>query len=1055
MNAGVREQRKGHAAWIWVLVTVACWGTGAEGMQLRAAEVAGYVYDASGRVLAGAEVTLLRHADRRSRSATSDSQGFFSFLGLEPGRFMLRITGPGFEPTVVEDVLLSMDQAIRMEVFLNPQGPRDSITVDTRFWELAAGGGNVGGRVASETIEELPLNGRDVLQLAGLTAVVTPSRNRARNASTGYGIPFSVGGSRPTQNALYVDGISVADHTGATPAGVTGVSLGLDTLQEFSVQTSARGASLGRAAGAVINALTRSGGNELHGSAFYSLRDAAFDARNFFDREKDEGYARHQGGLQLGFPIQRDVSFAFLGFEGLREIDTATQIDTTLSEQARRGDLLAGPVAVAPEISRVLAAYPRPNGEVLGDTAFFEFSNPQRTRQGSVTGRLDSLHLERQQWTLRYSLDQAKRQDRTAFNLLERSSESRHQSLAVNGLREMSARLLHTTRFGFSRSWVWDGRTYQSASGQLSDPGLAFLPGAQGPGIIIVAGLSTFPGAPGALDSDRAGFTSIQLYQDLSGSVGGHSWALGGSLERTYFNFDSSNLALGEFSFGSLAEFLSNRPRRFRGQLPGSDTVRGFRQWVTGLYFQDRWNVAPWLTLDLGLRFERATVPSEVNGKLANLDELTDPETRVGEPLFDAPGGFKWFPHAGLAVALDKSRASILRAGFGIFPELILSHYLLLHGVRNPPFFTTAELRNVPAGAFPSGAFERMVQQGRAVRRAERIPRRFDQPYVQQWQLSFERRMGRGKRIRLSYLGSHALHLSTLIEDANLIIPTRLSDGRWYFPEAGVRLNPHFERIRDRLFEGHGFHHGFEAEWRMAEPWHGWQGTFGYSFGKSLDDSSTTFAQTEAANAIGIPVHDPRFNRGPSDHDVRHRWVGHLIWRPTVEGSAFWRRVLGGWRLALLCEAASGLPFSATLAYDAARSGTSRPDYRGGQRPNLRPGASNNPVLGSPERWFDPSVFERPEPGFLGNLGRNTLRGPSYWNVDLSLVRALRLGDSSGERALELRLEAFNLLNHTNFALPDPLRTMVFTKDGPVEDAGRITEAYPARRIQLGLKWVF
>ncbi|GAB4236005.1 MAG: hypothetical protein Kow00109_09390 [Acidobacteriota bacterium] len=1047
--------RKVLGAGAWLLAATACWlGSGGE-TRLYAAEIAGYVYDAAARVVAGAEVTLVRPADGSRRLATTNVQGFFSFPGLAPGRFRLQVTSAGFEPAEIEDLGVSVDQAVRLEIFLRPRGPRESVTVESRSWELGVSGGSLGGNVKTAAIEELPLNGRDVLELAALTAVVLPNRNRPRNVSVGYGTPFSIAGARPTQNAFYLDGISIADHTGATPAGVTGVSLGLDTLQEFSVLTAARGAGLGRAAGGVINAVTRSGSNEFHGSAFYYLRDAALDARNFFDKTKNMSYSRHQGGFQAGFPLRRNVWFGFVGVEALHENDAITQIDTTLSEEARRGNLRAGAVSVAPEIAEILEAFPHPNGEILGDTALFEFINPRRTRQFSFTGRIDTLQFEGRQWNVRYSLDQARRSDRTTFDLLDRSNESRQQSLAINGLREISPRLLHSTRLGFSRSWIWDGKTSGAEGGVTEDPGFAFLPGMRGPGIIDVVGLSTFPGAPGALDSDRAAFTSIQFYQDVTWVVGQHSWAFGGSLERTYFNFDSTNLPLGEFSFGSLADFLTNRPRRFTAQWPGSDTVRGFRQWVTGLYIQDRWSPSPRVAFDLGLRFERASVPAEVNGKLANLDELTDPEMRVGEPLFEPPRGFKGYPHLGLAVAVDGDRKTIVRTGFGVYPELVLSHYLLLSGVRNPPFFTMAQLRDVPQGAFPSAAHGLLVDRGVPNRRAERIPRQFDQPYVQQWHLSAEHRFHRGRKIRLSYLGSHSLHLSTLIEDANLIVPIRLPDGRWYFPSEGERLNPHFGRIRDRLFEGHGFYHGFEAEWQMAEPWHGIQGTLGYSFGKSLDDSSTTFAQTEAVNAIGLPVHDPRFNRGPSNHDVRHRWVGHLVWEPSVVGASPWRRLLDGWRLALLWEATSGLPFSATLAYDAAGSGTSRPDYRGGQRPDLRPGASNNPVLGTPERWFDLSVFERPERGFLGNLGRNTLRGPAYWNLDLSLARRFPFGAGGEGKALEVRLEAFNLFNHTNLALPDPRRTMVFTADGVVEDAGRITEAYPARRIQIGLRWVF
>lgn len=505
-----------------LVAVVWSWGFLASGAPGLGAEISGYVYDTSAGVVAGARVSILRQADGLTRSTTSDSQGFFSFPNLSPGHFSLQVSRADFEPASIQDLTLSVDQAIRLEISLRPRGPHETVTVQVRSWEL----GGLGGLVTSQVIEELPLNGRDVVQLAALTATVVPSRGRARNINTGYGVPFSIAGARPTQNAIYLDGINIADHTGATPAGVTGILQGLDTLQEFSVLTTTRGASLGRAAGGVINAVTRSGSNEFHGSGFYSLRDGHLDARNFFQPSRDTDYSRHQGGLQLGFPLQPDVLFGFLAVEWLRENDNAVAIDTTLSDRAREGDLLSGPVTVDPEVAAVLEAYPRANGPILGDTALFQFNNPQRTRQLSFSGRLDSLRMKDQQWSLRYSFDDAHRRDRSTFDLLDRRSESRHQSLVLNGLWEPAPQLVHSTRFGFNRSLAWDGRT-DGTGAVINDTGLAFLPGRHGPGIIDVPGLSAFPGARGALDSDRRRSLRCSSTRTSLGFEGGTPWPSG------------------------------------------------------------------------------------------------------------------------------------------------------------------------------------------------------------------------------------------------------------------------------------------------------------------------------------------------------------------------------------------------------------------------------------------------------------------------------------------------------------------------------------------------
>ena len=176
---------------------------------------------------------------------------------------------------------------------------------------------------------------------------------------------------------------------------------------------------------------------------------------------------------------------------------------------------------------------------------------------------------------------------------------------------------------------------------------------------------------------------------------------------------------------------------------------------------------------------------------------------------------------------------------------------------------------------------------------------------------------------------------------------------------------------------------------------------------------------------------------------------------PSPEGSDLARVLFGNWQAGLIAVYTSGLPFTATLDYDAAQTGTSRPDFRGGQRPDLRTGASNNPVTGKPEGWFDPAMFAPPEAGFLGNLGRNTILGPNYSNLDLSLVKRIDLPSITEGAGLEVRFEFFNLLNTTNFDLPESERMHAFDSSGIPEDVGRITSAAPAREIQIGLKIIF
>jgi hypothetical protein len=372
----------------------------------------------------------------------------------------------------------------------------------------------------------------------------------------------------------------------------------------------------------------------------------------------------------------------------------------------------------------------------------------------------------------------------------------------------------------------------------------------------------------------------------------------------------------------------------------------------------------------------------------------------------------------------------------------------------DPPAYRGAAIQDLSPGAFPTRGYQEMVNRPTLDLRAERLAPYPRQPYVQQWNFNIQQNLGPLGILRLAYAGSHGLHLSVLVEDANLAPSITLPDGRLFFPAGGARQNPNFSVIRDRLFEGHSFYHSLQTSWERRAA-RNTLFSFAYVLSKSIDDDSSTFAQTESENSIGLPINgNPRFNRGLSNHDVRHHLVTSLSAALPAPAIAPLQPLLSNWRVSSIATAASGAPFTVTLAYDAARTLTLRPDRRGGQRPDLRPGVTGSLVTGNPARWYDVSAFARPEPGFLGNLGRNTLTGPGLFTIDFALTRQFA-AFADHRLKLDLRLEAFNLLNRTSFDLPAAERMQVFTRTGIREDAGRITSASPARELQFGLKFTF
>lgn len=1022
--------------------------------QPRTSAISGTVRDQTGRLVPGARI-LVRHIETGlARETHTGGEGLFRIVALELGRYEVSAEKPGFRTATARDVLLALEREALVDLTLEVGPRQESIEVTGEARTIEAAASALSGHVDRKAIEELPLNGRDWVQLATLEAGAVVARAQYRNVNTGYGLPLSLSGSRPYQNNFQLDGVSLTSYAGATPGSINGVNLGVDAIREFSILTSSYSARYGRAAGGVVHAVTRSGTNQLHGSAFYSHRNDNLDARNFFDTGKKPEFRRHQFGGSLGGPLVRNRTFFFSSYEALRELRGNTTIDTTLSEPARRGELAAGRVAVDPMAAKFISLYPLPNGPVFGDTGLFFYTDDEVGRQDLAVGRIDHNLGDRDRLFLRYTLDDGARSDLTEFALGRRRAATRWQSSALEYTRIFSPALLNTARFGFMRS-LTDGGSTVTLTPATDDAAFGFLPGAQVAGIVVVSGLTEFPGGTGALDRDRHAFNSFQLHDELTWIRGRTTFHIGGRLERIRFNTDSQSAASGEFRFRNVADLLRNLPERFQAQLPGSDTVRGHRQWVPAAYLQASRRLGSRLTLEAGLRHEWATVPVEVNGKIANMDEISSPSLRIGGPLFANPSYKNFMPRAGLAWDVWGNGRTVIRSGYGVFADLLLSQYLLLAGVRNPPFFLRGAVRPLRQGDFPKGGYAALLAGGTPEYRIERLEPRPRQPYVQHWNFNLEQALAANLSVRLAYVGAHGLNLSSIVEDANLAQPVRLDDGRLFFPAGGRKLNPNFSQIRDRRFEAHSFYHAFQAQLQRRLS-RGLYGQLAYTFSKSIDDSSIFFTMTESDNGVALPLNGhPRFNRGLSGHDVRHQLTLSGTWALPSPASGLARRAFGGWQAGLITVYSSGVPFSARLGYDAARTLTTRADFRSGQRPDLAPGASPNPVTGDPNRWIDPSAFRRPQDGFLGNLGRNTIIGPDLASVDFSLVRRFRPAPLGEQGALELRLEFFNLLNRTNFNLPSPERMEIFGATSSREDVGRITSAGHAREIQLGLKLRF
>jgi hypothetical protein len=512
----------------------------------------------------------------------------------------------------------------------------------------------------------------------------------------------------------------------------------------------------------------------------------------------------------------------------------------------------------------------------------------------------------------------------------------------------------------------------------------------------------------------------------------------------------------GAFSFGSLAKFLTNQPKSFQGVLPSAETERGIRDTIFGTYFQDDIRVRPNFTLNLGLRYEMSTVPSEVNGKLATLRSLTDSVPHLGSPFFNNPTLHNFEPRVGFSWDPTGSGKTAVRGGFGMFDVLPLPYLFELVTEFSSPFFQQGNVTTLPAGSFPTGAFALISASSKTLRSAYVQPNP-SRNYVMHWNLNLQRELMPGVTGLVAYVGSHGVHNATPQEDLDTVLPTQTPAGLLYpDPATSTRINPNFGRISGVLWIGSSSYNGLEAKItkRMS---HGLQVQAAYTWSKSLDTGSTSVGTDAFSNSLTNTQYiNPRLNRGLSDFDVRHNLMAHFTWalggEAKADGSRFAKLLLHGWELGSILQASSGIPFNAILGGDPTGQGTVNVEDLPNRVSGSGCGSLVNP--GNPTNYIKVQCLAFPSPATLyGNVGRNALIGPGLLSLDSSLIKNTRLSERLN---MQFRIEAFNVINHTNFSAPLGNNVVFDENAQAVPGAGLIDSTQtPAREIQFGLKFIF
>jgi Carboxypeptidase regulatory-like domain/TonB dependent receptor len=1034
--------------------------------------ILGTVRDSSGAVIPEVSVSAKNIETGALRTATTDTFGAYQILSVPVGDYEVDAVVSGFKTSVRKGITVTVGASVPLNFELAVGEVQQKVEIQDMPPQVDTTNAAMGGLVGENAVRELPLNGRDWLQLATLQAGVVGAIGQQSSASfsnsraaRGNGQSLAITGGRPTGNVFMVDGLVVNDYSNASPGSGLNVNLGVEAIREFRVLTNEYTAEYGRSSGGVVTAVYKSGTNQFHGGLFEFFRNDALDARNTFDGVKPP-FHRNQFGGSAGGPIIKNRTFIFGDYEELREVKGLAHNSFTLSPNARSGVVCANTactqtqvVQIAPDIRPYLAFFPAANGPVSGDIAQFNFAGRREGYERYVIGRVDHSFSAGTTLSGSYQFDNTTEGQPDPYNQKLTGSPSRHNNAVVTLQHIFSPGLLNTARMGVSRTHATDALDSAAIDPIVTDSSLGFIAGHPAGIITVGGGVTGTQGGIGASGSDTLNYTSFQWGDELTWIKGRHTIGFGARVERIRYNKDSLSIPLGEFDFDTVTSFLQGIPGQFTGDVPGTEDIRAIRQTYSGFYAQDAIALRSNLKVTLGLRYEYVTPLREQFGRTSNLATLASPTPIVGGPYFNTTTK-NFAPRVAIAWDPTGSGKTSIRTGFGIYDLLPLA-YLMENRTNGYPIFLQGSISPPPPSSFPTGAIGLVAVGSKRETYVQQNPPR---AYNMQWNFTVQRQLASNIAATAGYVGSRGNHLPRSIEDIDqvpLSLVTMAPDGDIQFPippkgSKPQRINPAYSRIAATLWDDYSTYHALVADFDKRFS-HGVFLKAAYSWSKSIDLGSNTFSDNESTNTSGSSyAFIPRLQKGVSDFDVTHNFVLNSSWALPTPGSLSGtpRAVLGGWELGGIFSGRSGAPFTVTIQTDQAGTGDSRVrSTSGGQRPdfNPTPGCSVNAINpGNPSHYIKTECFSFPALGTLGNLGRNTLRGPGLEELDFSLFKNWRIWRE--RLRLQFRAEAFNLVNRANYQAP---KTKIFDGSGNiVANASQLTSPTQTseRQIQFGLK---
>ena len=1061
------------------------------------ATLVGRITDESGAVIPKAKIKIVNVATNESRVADASGTGDFALPQLSPGEYVLTVEQPGFNTAVRRGIVLETGQEARIDVALQAGTLTQEVSVSATAPLVSSENATVGNVVDQKKIVELPLNGRDYLQLAQVQPNVYAP---AQGSNLGFRGGFNVAGNSEIANQYLLDGVDNNDEATNQPLHRPI----LDTVREFRVLTGTYSAEFGRQSGGQIIVTTKSGTNQFHGAVFEFHRNAPLDARNFFAPSKPS-FRRNQFGGVLGGPVKRDQTFFMIGAEGQARGQQEAGLATVPSAALRTGDF-SGIGTTVRDPFNGNAPFPgnqipqsrfSPQGKGLLD----EFPLPNRSgSQNFVSAASGRYNLR--QWSARFDHRFSMNDNIFASYQYADSDEfyplsnplcsardvpgfgcdelQRTQQAVTNWTHLFGATLINEVRLGYSRFGFYRLQQDRDSDvikrlgiGGLPDAGKTLFnngaPQTSVTGYVVIGGPTNLP--QGRHDNN------YNIVENLTWIRGAHSLKFGFDWRHVLFNSFFTNFGRGAFLFdgtftgNAVADLLLGMPKQ--ADRNSGEPFHNAISTISGYYLQDNWKVTPKLTLDLGLRYELDPPPTERVNKIASFDPRTgtllvaggreafiNPVTKLLEIRPRADVGRRLWqtdlnnfgPRAGLAWRPFGGTGTVIRAGLGTF----YNHQIVGNGItplfRNSPFrqrqtsgpFQPTDRPNL-ADAFvgvPS-----VVPPG--------IQQDFRSAYVNQWSFGIQRELASNLVTEVSYLGSQG-HKLPVGWNINQAFPGPGSvNSRRPFPAFANLVGGFISSIGNSNFSGVSA----RVERRFSE---GLSFLSTFMWSKSIDDNYGVSSAADGSAFFAQNARNLRAERSLSDYDVKFRWVLSAVYDVPGKrlGNRMARSVAGGWQMTGIMTLQSGRPFTVFSGRDESNTGG------GADRPNV----IGDWHVGSPnaDRWFNPCTLladgktrrncgPNDTPAWqlnaintFGNAGRNILRSDGLRNFDFGLYRSFRITE---RQALQFRSEIFNLANHPNLFSPNAQASS--SAFGSVSRAAFQSQTGAQRQIQFALKYVF